>query len=401
MKKIQYACILLITVVVMQALETGFSNGINEVSAQTSHELQESEIISESGQRKFYTYNNSAPDPIGTTTKTIYAEAGYKYKVEYYDANMKKFRVEIFDTSGYLYQEEQYSKTTGKLIFTTTFRHNRTKVNATEYTESGRKIRYYIYTSAGILSQVKTYAEAGYLWKLERYSTVTGNVYEITTYTTTGHRYTVETIANAGYRLYFDTYATAGYKLSRIYYYSSGAWYKKEHYYSNGTVYKVETPTGPLSTKLSNPVRNSYTVTSRYGWRGSYFHNGIDLSSPRGTAIYSVASGKVVEVGTGCPNYATPDPTRCNGRALGNYVVIQHTLSNGEKFTSVSAHLQNVYVREGQNVDSSTRIGTMGNSGWTEGSTGVHLHFEIAPGHLSRAYYVHKNSVNPEHYIKF
>lgn len=87
------------------------------------------------------------------------------------------------------------------------------------------------------------------------------------------------------------------------------------------------------------------------------FHPGIDIQSPRGSSIYPIANGKVVEVEIGRFGF-------------GHKVVVEH--QNG--LTSLYAHMDEVNVREGDEVTKETVLGKVGLTGWT---TGPHLHLEI------------------------
>jgi len=91
-----------------------------------------------------------------------------------------------------------------------------------------------------------------------------------------------------------------------------------------------------------------------------YLHKGIDLAYARGTPIIAAANGKVVERGY-------------EAFGFGNYVRIRHNYGFYTKY----AHLDTVYVEEGDMVTQGQRIGTMGSSGL---STGPHLHFEVHLG---------------------
>lgn len=94
----------------------------------------------------------------------------------------------------------------------------------------------------------------------------------------------------------------------------------------------------------------------------SWYHWGVDLTAPEGTAIYPIAKGKILEVGVSPWGY-------------GNYVLIDH--QNGQ--TSLYAHMLKQDVQKDQEVNKETEIGEVGHTGW---ATGNHLHLEIYSGGL-------------------
>jgi len=91
-----------------------------------------------------------------------------------------------------------------------------------------------------------------------------------------------------------------------------------------------------------------------------YLHKGLDLGYGMGQPIVATANGKVV-----IKEYEE--------RGFGNYLVIQHKYGFDTKY----AHMQNIYVKEGQEVKQGDVIGTMGNSGLSDGP---HLHYEVRIG---------------------
>ena len=110
------------------------------------------------------------------------------------------------------------------------------------------------------------------------------------------------------------------------------------------------------------PASEPSCVTSPFGWRWGKHHNAVDIScSGWGSPIFAANNG-TVEVA----NNSRPWPN-------GNYIVINH--NNG--YYTIYAHLESVYVTEGQTVSMGEVIGTMGHTG---NATGTHLHFGIAVG---------------------
>ncbi|TPE52047.1 DUF5930 domain-containing protein [Amaricoccus solimangrovi] len=113
---------------------------------------------------------------------------------------------------------------------------------------------------------------------------------------------------------------------------------------------------------VAMPVHDAFRLTSTFGVRrdpkgaGRRMHEGIDLASPRGTAIYATADGVVTAAG------------RESG--YGNVVRVRHDLG----YETIYAHQAKIRVKLGQRVSRGDRIGDMGTTGR---STGVHLHYEV------------------------
>lgn len=101
-----------------------------------------------------------------------------------------------------------------------------------------------------------------------------------------------------------------------------------------------------------------------------YLHKGIDLAYHQGTPIVSTANGKVIEKGY-------------EATGFGNYVLIRHKYGFFTKY----AHMDKVYVREGETVNQGQVVGTLGNTGL---STAPHLHYEVRIG---------SQVVDPERYL--
>jgi murein DD-endopeptidase MepM/ murein hydrolase activator NlpD len=99
--------------------------------------------------------------------------------------------------------------------------------------------------------------------------------------------------------------------------------------------------------------------TSGFGWRWGRVHQGIDIAAPIGTPILAAASGVV--------DYAS-----WNDGGYGNMIDIRHADGTITRY----AHMNELYVKEGQTVSQGQTIGAMGSTGF---STGPHLHFEIRP----------------------
>lgn len=93
------------------------------------------------------------------------------------------------------------------------------------------------------------------------------------------------------------------------------------------------------------------------------FHNGLDLSVPQGTPIFSPWDGIVIQ--------SSDDSAGDN--LNGNFIRIQHDPAKSEGIAETAyAHLANRSVQKGQTVKAGDRIGYVGSTGR---STGPHLHF--------------------------
>ena len=108
------------------------------------------------------------------------------------------------------------------------------------------------------------------------------------------------------------------------------------------------------------------------GGDGIRVHNGIDYL-PKATDI----SGDIVKaVASGIVVFSKITFTDEANHNLGYVVIVEHTLSNGQKVLSLYAHLHTISVEVGDFVSQGDQIGTMGETG--EGANDiVHLHFEI------------------------
>ncbi len=138
------------------------------------------------------------------------------------------------------------------------------------------------------------------------------------------------------------------------------------------TVIQTEQVEGLSTIVMTTKAQYQFPLESTLGLSQGYhsLHPGIDLRAPKGTVIYTMAEGTVVEVKEMKVGY-------------GHFVRIAHagTLS------TLYAHLDEVRVNPGQKVRIGENIGTVGLTGW---STGYHLHFEVYEGN---------KSVNPMRYV--
>jgi murein DD-endopeptidase MepM/ murein hydrolase activator NlpD len=89
----------------------------------------------------------------------------------------------------------------------------------------------------------------------------------------------------------------------------------------------------------------------------STVHPAMDLTNPFGTPIYPIGDGVVTWI-------------KYLPYGYGTHVFITHA----DGLQSLYAHMNKIYVHEGQTVTKTTKIGEIGLTGWT---TGPHLHMEI------------------------
>jgi len=89
----------------------------------------------------------------------------------------------------------------------------------------------------------------------------------------------------------------------------------------------------------------------------SVVHPGMDLTNQFGTPIYPVGDGVVSWI-------------KYLPYGYGYHLLVTHT----DGLQSLYAHMNKIYVHEGQEVTKTTKIGEVGLTGWT---TGSHLHLEV------------------------
>ena len=114
------------------------------------------------------------------------------------------------------------------------------------------------------------------------------------------------------------------------------------------------------------PLPESFTITSRFGYREDPFtgeisyHSGTDIGAPGGTPILTAADGTVT-IANAIDTW---------GGGYGYYIKINHN----DTFDTLYAHCSSICVTVGQEVKQGEVIGYVGTTG---NSTGNHLHFEV------------------------
>lgn len=110
----------------------------------------------------------------------------------------------------------------------------------------------------------------------------------------------------------------------------------------------------PIHTTIAiqNPVKE-IRITQGY----KFFHPGLDLDGTTGDIIKPIKKGRIESVEISKIGY-------------GKNVIVNH----GNNLKSLYAHLSKINVKEGDEVDTDTVLGQMGDTGR---STGDHLHLEV------------------------
>jgi murein DD-endopeptidase MepM/ murein hydrolase activator NlpD len=109
-----------------------------------------------------------------------------------------------------------------------------------------------------------------------------------------------------------------------------------------------------LKAFYSFGFRNSHPI---YGTRA--MHKGVDLSANYGTPVFATGDGIVEKVDNGQADFG-----------YGKQILIDHKFAYKSRY----AHLQRIFVEQGQKVKRGQLIGEVGSTG---GSTGPHLHYEV------------------------
>lgn len=123
---------------------------------------------------------------------------------------------------------------------------------------------------------------------------------------------------------------------------------------------------------LAWPLNQFYRISQAFGSTpfarknqkhyGRPFHDGVDVSIPTGTEVFSSGSGKIVGIGN------TDLVKSC--QSWGKWILVEH--DNG--LSTLYAHLSLIKVRLGQEVKAKELIAYSGNTGF---STGPHLHYGV------------------------
>lgn len=88
-----------------------------------------------------------------------------------------------------------------------------------------------------------------------------------------------------------------------------------------------------MENTFTLPVSNNFKVNSPLGMRGSRFHRGVDINTPSGTEVYSIADGYIYKI------YHEQKEGKTNG--FGLVVFIVHEIA-GKMLVSSYSHLSGI-----------------------------------------------------------
>jgi murein DD-endopeptidase MepM/ murein hydrolase activator NlpD len=135
----------------------------------------------------------------------------------------------------------------------------------------------------------------------------------------------------------------------------------------------------PIADKDLTRFASGYGYRIHPIYRTRKMHTGIDLTAPTGTKVYATGDGKIITTGY------TPG-------GYGKRIIIDH----GFGYKTLYAHLNEIYVKEGQKIKRGELIGAVGSTGR---STAPHLHYEVRKNNKTENpvnfYY---NDLTPEQY---
>jgi murein DD-endopeptidase MepM/ murein hydrolase activator NlpD len=134
---------------------------------------------------------------------------------------------------------------------------------------------------------------------------------------------------------------------------------------------KQPPPKKKQNLELLFPVKGAY-ISSEFGGRNGTYHRGVDLAASLGTPVRACSDGKVIS--SGRVKFLT---------GYGNAILLSH----GNGVFTYYAHLHTLKVSRGNMVNRGEVIGTVGNTGK---SNGPHLHLELI---------IHDKNHNPVPYF--
>lgn len=137
--------------------------------------------------------------------------------------------------------------------------------------------------------------------------------------------------------------------------------------YKTGVKHKYGMSLSSQASFFVWPIESDqFWISSLYGPRkkanGTWGkHTGIDMAAIKGTKVMAVAAGTVLE-----SRYVS---------GYGNTIVLRHN----NRYKTRFAHLNQIFVKPGEEVEARRVIGTVGATGFIrkKGKDGSHLHFEV------------------------
>jgi murein DD-endopeptidase MepM/ murein hydrolase activator NlpD len=111
-----------------------------------------------------------------------------------------------------------------------------------------------------------------------------------------------------------------------------------------------------FSWPVSGPITSPFGMRTDPLGRGFKMHTGIDIGAPMGSTVTASAGGRIIYAGW--------------EGGYGNTIIVDH----GGATSTLYAHLSQIFISQGQDVQRGQAIGAVGCTG---NCTGPHLHFEI------------------------
>lgn len=142
----------------------------------------------------------------------------------------------------------------------------------------------------------------------------------------------------------------------------------------------------PLSLPIGPSGRDTIDPNERFGQpqKQQLAQNGVDFVNSAGTLVLAAAPGRVLHAGADAKGQFSP-----SAELYGLVVVMEHSLPGyAQSVYTLYAHLSQVDVEPGQQLDVGETLGLVGSTGHT---TGSELHFEVRYGENT-----HDNARNPE-----
>ncbi len=153
----------------------------------------------------------------------------------------------------------------------------------------------------------------------------------------------------------------------------------------------LPSPLFPLRVPLPDTANRHISPNYRFGTTMDGLrevHHGVEFENPVGTVVLAAAEGQVIFAAQDVRGELSPWMD-----FYGNTVVLEHRLPGMDApLYTLYAHLSEIQVQVGQQVQAGDPLGLVGMSGSADGP---HLHFEVRIG--ANAYW---NSSNPELWLR-